>query len=179
VQSTTLSGGELVSNGNNYTLRVLANGNLMFSIRTGPSAWKQHIVTGSNLKDNQWHHVAIARDTTTVSAYIDGALAQTFDTPQQISFTGGPDLVFGQHGKGDPAFNLTGQLDETRIWTSPRTAAEIAANWNKELALPQSGLAGYWQFNQSTGTIVNDISGNNHPLTMSAGAGWAGGFPRQ
>lgn len=179
VQGTTLLGGELMSNGNNYTLRVLANGNLMFSIRTGTSAWKQHVVTGSNLKDNQWHHVAVTRDATTVSAYIDGTLAQTFSTPQQISFTGGPNFVVGQHGQGDPAFNLTGQLDEVRIWTSPRTAAEIAANWNKELTLPQSGLAGYWQFNQSTGTTVNDISGNNRALTMTPGASWVGGFPRQ
>ncbi|HKX73256.1 MAG TPA: LamG-like jellyroll fold domain-containing protein [Candidatus Saccharimonadales bacterium] len=179
VQATTVSGGDILSNGNNYTLRALANGNLMFSTRTGTSAWKQHVVTGSQIKDNQWHHIAVTKDATTVKAYIDGNLIQTFDTPQPVSYTGGPNLVIGQHGNGDPAYTLTGQVDETRIWNVPRTAAEIAANWNKELSLPQSGLIGYWQYNQSTGTTINDASGGNHPLTMTAGAAWVAGFPKQ
>ncbi|HJQ08665.1 MAG TPA: LamG-like jellyroll fold domain-containing protein [Candidatus Saccharimonadales bacterium] len=178
VQATGTGGAELLSNGNNYGLRVQPNGNLLFFAHTGGLIWKTYLLTDVNLKDNAWHHIAITKDATSVKIYLDGVLRNTFAAPETISYTLGNTLALGQHSEGDGNFNLTGQLDEIRVWNIARTTTQIVADKNKELAA-QAGLVGYWQFNEATGFTAPDSSGNNNPLTLTAGATRTAGFPRQ
>ena len=174
--ATGVWGGEIVSNGNNYGARITPDGNVRFYIHTGNFVWKDYVTTGLNLKDNAWHHVAISKDATSVKIYVDGTLRQTFASPEAISYTLGKNLVIGRHGDGDANFNFTGNIDELRIWSTVRTATEIAANRTAELA-PQAGLAMNWRFNEGTGLAAADVAGT-HTLTMTAGATWATGYPR-
>lgn len=177
-QATALGGGELLSNGNNYGLRVMPNGDARFYMRTAASQWAEYTLAGANLKDNVWHHIALAKDSTSAKLYIDGVLRQTFAATQTIAYNTG-NLTIGQHAKADPNFNLTGTIDEVRIWNTARTASQIQSNWKNELTVPQTGLIGYWQLNEAVGTAGADTSGNNHPLNLNTGTGWGANFPTQ
>ncbi|MDF2460748.1 MAG: hypothetical protein K0S68_151, partial [Candidatus Saccharibacteria bacterium] len=178
-EATGIYGGEILSNGNNYGVRLLPDGNLRFYVHTGNYVWKNYETTGVNLKDNVWHHVAVTKSATTAQIYIDGVLKQTFSAPEAVAYTIGNNLVIGRHGDGDNNFNLTGTVDEFRIWNTVRTAAQIQASRSVELTAPVTGLVGYWQFNAGTGTTIADASGNNRPFTAAAGTSWVTGFPRQ
>ena len=39
--------------------------------------------------------------------------------------------------------------------------------------ISSSDLIGYWNFNEGTGSIVRDLSGNGNDGTMIGGAGWS------
>ncbi|MBA4094491.1 MAG: hypothetical protein C0489_10445, partial [Candidatus Accumulibacter sp.] len=44
------------------------------------------------------------------------------------------------------------------MWGVARTAAEIAANYAKPLSGSETGLAGYWRFDEATGTTAADLA---------------------
>lgn len=179
IQNTTLVGSEIFSNGDNYGLRAEPDGSLTFFLHTGNFNWQGFNAFGVNMKDNAWHHVAVVKSASQVIVYIDGVArtTQSFATP--VSYTLGATFVSGAHGNGSTEFNLTGSIDELRIWNTARTASQIQTNMTKELTAPQTGLVGYWQFNATSGTTAPDLSGNNKNLTLSNGAIWGAGFPKQ
>lgn len=179
-QATGIWGGEVVSNGNNWGLRILTDGNVRFFIHTGGLVWENYETTGVNVLDDTWHHLAATKDGDSVKIYIDGVIRQTFASPETISYTLENDLVLGRNGAGDDNFNLTGLIDEVRIWNNVRTDAEIQSNYLQELSGSQAGLSAYWQLNSGSGSDASDQSGNGHTITVNPGAGWSSiGFPRQ
>jgi hypothetical protein len=63
-----------------------------------------------------------------------------------------------------PDRRFDGKIEEVRIWTVARTAAEIKAAMNCELKGDEAGLAGYWNFNQGV------PEGNNSTQTTLSSA---------
>jgi hypothetical protein len=51
--------------------------------------------------------------------------------------------VFSIAGTTTGGEKLTGSLDEVRVWTVTRTAAQIAQSYMVSLSVPQHGLADY------------------------------------
>ncbi len=70
-----------------------------------------------------------------------------------------------------------GGLDELRLWNVARSAAEIQAAMNGEVAGPSVGLVAYWRFNEGSGTTVDDTSAGNLIGTLSSAALWRDGGP--
>ncbi len=171
-----LYGGEVVSNGNNWGIRILTDGNVRFFFHLGNGVWRNLETTGLNLKDNNWHALAVTKDSANVKIYLDGVLKQTFANTEAISYTLSPNIVLGRHGSGDNRFNLTGSVDDLRLWNTVRTASDISTNYNKELTLPQTGLVGYWKFNDNSGTAAVDATGGAS-AALQNGATWQSGFP--
>ncbi len=178
VEATGEWGGELISSGNNYGLRVSPDGNIRFFMHTGNFAWRDYETTGLHINDATWHHIAVSKAATEVKIYVDGVLVQTFTSTEQISYTLGSNLVLGRHGDGDTHFNLTGSIDEVRIWDSVRTAAQIQSAKAIEIG-SQTGLLGYWQNNSIATGVIADQSGHNHTLVLGSGVSLGAGFPRQ
>lgn len=177
VSGVASGGGELVSNGNNYGLRIRPDGSLNFFTHNGSRVWKGYNLTGVNLKDNAWHQIVVTKDLSNVKFYIDGVLKKTVTVTNSISYTLGNNFSVGQHANGDPAFNLTGSVDEVRIWNVARTATQITNNKNIEITAPQTNLLGYWRFNETSGPAA-DLSGKNHPLALGTGVTRGAGFPK-
>jgi len=122
------------------------------------------------------HHIALAYDADAVgndpTIYIDGvSVAITEDsTPVGTRTTDvGSDLIIGNNAATTSTFD--GAIDDVRMWSDTRTAAEISANKDAELTGNESGLVGYWKFNENTGTTANDSSTNSNSGTVS-GATW-------
>ena len=119
-----------------------------------------------------WHHVAGTFDGRYLKLYFDGDLKSTVDNGSTVTINyGDANLVFGaEPGSGSSITNgwfFTGKLDEVRIWSVARTQTEIKANMHTELSGSESNLVAYYNFNEATGTTVNDNSSNSNNGTMT------------
>ena len=78
---------------------------------------------------------------------------------------------FGRTLEFHPSFTpFKGTLDDVRIWKAVRTQSEIEGNLFNHLTGTETGLAGYWRFQEAGGQVVFDSSAN-------ANRGWLGGAP--
>ncbi|GCL43475.1 LamG-like jellyroll fold domain-containing protein [Dolichospermum planctonicum] len=77
--------------------------------------------------------------------------------------------VFNGVGCGQPF----GKVAEVRIWGVALTNDEIAVNAKTLLSGNEPGLLAYYPFNEATGTVVRDQSGQGNNGTVS-GASWWG-----
>ncbi len=145
-----------------------AEGTYLF-VNNGKFSWDTYgstdVVSTTTVNDQEWHHVAMTREGTTVKIYVDGELeatgTYTFTVPQDDSNISSNDSV---------AFN--GEMDEFRIWSDARTAEEIAANYEKQLAGNEDDLTLYYRFDDDPdGTTV----ANKATTTGSALDGTFGG----
>jgi len=102
---------------------------------------------------NTWVHLAFVCDTTT-RLYVNGVLQDS--NPNVINLPLGN---LGYDSSGHPDY-LHGTLDEVRVWNVARTQAQIQANMNHTLSVPQANLVGYWKFDEDSGTYVVDSSGS-------------------
>ncbi|MFJ7498933.1 LamG-like jellyroll fold domain-containing protein [Serratia grimesii] len=64
--------------------------------------------------------------------------------------------------------NLTGRLNEVRIWNSQRTPGQIRNYMNVPIAPNAAGLAGYWPISDGSGHTVGDATG------MGSNGRWIG-----
>ncbi|ETR72034.1 MAG: hypothetical protein OMM_02025 [Candidatus Magnetoglobus multicellularis str. Araruama] len=86
---------------------------------------------------NTWQHIAFTYEQGIGKLYINGTLIQT-----QRGMAG------SLSWKGLIGSNISGQLDELRIWEIARTAAEIRSNIYTPLTGNESGLVSYYQMDQ-------------------------------
>lgn len=99
---------------------------------------------------NQWVHFAMVWNGTNVITYVNGA--------PKITVSGGGTTMLATAqtqltiGCNNPRFScFNGYIDEFRVWKVARTAAEMMANYNKSLVGNETGLVGYWKFNEAPG----------------------------
>jgi hypothetical protein len=127
----------------------------------------------SSISNNVWHHLAMVVDVATTSCkiYVDGVLQQTKTT----SNIGGANTVINS---GDLFFGtlnnfasfMNGQMDDIRFWSKAMTATEVLNDKTAFVIGNEANLLAAWDFENVSGTIVPDISGQNHPGTLNGGA---------
>jgi concanavalin A-like lectin/glucanase superfamily protein len=113
--------------------------------------------SGVNATTAQWVHFAMTWDGTQVQAYVNGVLKSTKvsdNATQKVLKTGTSVVTLGGY-PGENAY-FADYVDELRVWSVARTAAELLAGKDKALVGNEPGLVGYWQFNESAGDITAD-----------------------
>ena len=144
-----------------------------------PSA--NHPITGNTAiaVGTAWHHAAATYDGTTWHLYLDGspdgslAVGQPANAQTNTLTTVGSALTTA----GAPAGFFAGVVDEVRIWSVARTAAQIAAAKNTETTGAQTGLLGRWGLNEASGSTAADSSGNTVTGTLVGSPSRVAGFP--
>ena len=123
------------------------------------------------LLDNVWHHVAITYNGTEVTVVFDGVSTASLEL---ALITAQSSLRFGANG---PFISFVGLLDEFRIWNYVRTQTQIHQNMYANLSGAETGLVGYWRFNEGSGaTAYNDVpNGANGTIY---GATWSTDVPQ-
>ncbi len=170
IKPTTLPGGErtIISKNRDVGLtgyRFMAYDNtLAIVVNNGP---EQHVVVSTQtLSLNTWTHVAATYSGGTVlTLYINGVqeATQTFS-----SLTLGNSTQPVNLGSSEPSANaFNGSLDEVRIWSTVRTAAQIQAKRNCELLGTETGLKAYFKSNQNSGTSLPDATANANNGTLN------------
>lgn len=111
----------------------------------------------------EWYHLAFtkASGTGNVKLYINGTNVTTYSFPITTMYNGTAPFCIGANPA--PASYVDGYMDDVRVWSDERTAAEIIDNMDRELTGNESGLVGYWRFNNNG----NDFTTNNNNLTES------------
>ncbi len=150
-------GGTIVGNhfhGTQWESWELTVGN--FGVNSAPSAATRQSCPFPRIDDGTWHHVAGVWDGDSSVVYVDGAIAAgpvaaplgPWASPYSLS-------IGGRRSTETPpvSSDAYGLIDELQIWSVARTADEIAGSMYAVLGpedteSPDSGLVGYWRFEQ-------------------------------
>jgi hypothetical protein len=128
----------------------------------GATPGLNHPVTGAiSINSGVWYHAAATYDGTKWRLYVNGQL----DTESTVGQPPRADSI--QHAAIGSALTSTGAasgffdgiVDEVRIWNYARSQQQIQENLNLEIA-GGPGLLGRWSFNEASGSLVVDNSGN-------------------
>ena len=109
-----------------------------------------------------WNHIAISFDRDgDMIAYVNGVnVASKSIAGSTGDLTSVNPFNIGQDGTGTYGGQIEGQLDEFRIWNDIRTETEIREGVCELLTGSEPGLIAYYQFEDATGTVVTDVTGN-------------------
>ncbi|MDD4374710.1 MAG: T9SS type A sorting domain-containing protein [Bacteroidales bacterium] len=146
-------------------------GKLQLGIDVG--GW-QSVMGNASINTGSWIHVAVVKNNSSVSLYVNGILDATGDidsNPNVPNFLIGAALKQGSLISGH---YFPGKIDEVRIWNTARTEAEIRENMMRNLAGNENGLVAYYRFDHLDGTTLYDqtSNANNGTLTNMEPADW-------
>jgi len=142
---------------------------------------------GGDLKTGNWLHFAVTyadrADTSEGNVarkvYLNGELIRTqnvnWDTTGGSWTTGyGDGMYFGGRNLKNSSNNGYNNgwacgLDEVAIYNTAKDSDWVTRVYNRRQAHKgQSGLVGYWNFNEGGGTTIKDLSGNGNHGTFAA-----------
>ncbi len=150
-----------------YTGYVVAGWGRQFIISTDGGTEGLVIGTSEEIEDGNWHHIACVWEANTTNGfrtYLDGVL-----TNQRTSEnTTLPEIISGAWlGSYNGTEWINGSLDEVRIWNTARTGSEIREDMCKTLTGNENGLVAYYSFDNTSGTTLQDFSGNSYDGTLT------------
>ena len=109
----------------------------------------------------QWTHVAGTYDGEKICFYENGELKRLNDNASGPIDMGSMNVYMGyRYYNSNSLFH--GKIAEVRIWNIARTQTEIQSDMFTQLSGTETGLVGYWPFDEGSGMIVNDHSENEN-----------------
>ena len=161
--------GLIISREGEYLLSVGSDNQIYYAIANTNPRWTW-IGTGYTVSVNQWTHIAFTYNNGEIKLYGNGKLAYYYQGSGAIgdAVTSQDELRIGNRQSNNSEF-FKGEIDEVRVWNTTRTQAEIQTNLSQKLTGTEQGLVGYWNFEESTGDKVNDLTANNNQGTLTNG----------
>ena len=143
-------------------------------------------VTAPDTYENSWYHLVFTYNSTTRSTgfYVDGDSIGSVTMEADIKNYSTDYIVgMGNTNLSSPhRYPFSGKIDELAIFSKVLATDEILELYKSGSGLnltsdsgdytSSSNLAGYWRFDEGTGTTVADASGNNNNGTIYRGATW-------
>ncbi len=133
--------------------------------------WGDDLNTPISYTNSDWHHWACTYDASSKSRiiYCDGVVV--------ASGTAAANYL----GKGPVSIAVAaplgawfgGSLDDLRIWSGVRSAAQIAASLNSQLTGVEPGLLASWEFDEGSGSATAaDSTGNSNTGVLVNSPAW-------
>jgi serine protease len=124
-----------------------------------------------------WQHVAVTYDDAGHAQFFVNGLAQPVNTFRVVGTAAENNTWFDLHVGNDAAGSLPfqGEIDELRVWNRVRTAEELLADLHVPVLGTETGLIGYWPFDEGRGGTAQDVT----PFGVHgevAGAEWRAGY---
>ena len=125
-----------------------------------------------NLNTNIWYHIAATFDTDAneVRVYLNGSEVESWSTTRNPTAST-EDLFIGKSRYSNEFWK--GKLDDVRIYNRALDASEIAqlhtlteGSHCVQTDTLCTGLVGYWQFDEDSGTVAADSSGTGNDGTL-------------
>jgi hypothetical protein len=150
--------------------------------RVVPGYWNSTIpestfaIGKSNVCDGSWHHVVGIYKPGRLLVYVDGRPDGSRIAPASPLANDSEPLTLGASDYGDGSYFLKGTLDEVRIYAYAWSDSQVAADYDRYARPPEpaKSLVAHYDFDQSSGSILLDRSGNGHDGTIT-GALWTQG----
>jgi hypothetical protein len=137
---------------------------------------------GPFINDGFWHHIAVIIDRANGARIVTDSLVTTLVTSNEDFFKVGSidsdyPVVIGQDGTENysDGHKLPASVDEIRIW---KTAVDpqVLLDWRSKKINSShpnySDLAGYYSFDEGTGTTAADLSGKGHNAELINNPVW-------
>ena len=149
-----------------------------FSLQIGTTQKIAAMVSGTYLTTNwtpkidTWYHIVATHDSTTNEnvLYVNGNRENSSTYP--VSYEANAKTYIGVFYTSPNLF-FDGLIDEVRVYNRALSAAEIQALYNSSAAkfAPPSntGLVGYWSFDDGAGISATDFSGKNNAGVFPGG----------
>lgn len=140
-----------------------------------PGRGNPKLCSTNAFNDGAWHHIAGTLGSTSgMRVYVDGQEVAADALTTTSSFPGGNAfrLGYGHFAFVSALIYMKGHIDEVRVWNVERSAADIAANYDKNVAANTAGLQGNWKLDESgfSATAKDEVlaadggAGNNASL---------------
>lgn len=123
------------------------------------------------INDGNWHHLAVVFDRDDMlTIYQDGILTNQTSMAglNGLNIDAGYPINILQDGTGTSPYFMDAKIDELRLWNTTRTTQQIRENMHLTLNCSATGLAAYYQFNETTGDCLDVIGGHHGTLMNSA-----------
>ncbi|MCP5368563.1 MAG: LEPR-XLL domain-containing protein, partial [Hyphomicrobiales bacterium] len=133
------------------------DGNINFFV----NSWSG-VKVSAFLASGVWTHLAGTYDGSELKLYVNGELVDSLAYTGAINHSLSPLRI----GSGAGNYPWTGAVDEVRVWNVARTQEQIAADLDQVLTGAETGLVGYWRFEEAGGTAVDDLAGGDNPGTL-------------
>ena len=122
---------------------------------------------GITSASDQWVHIAMVWDGTSLLTYVNGALKLTSKSTMSgvtALATGQSVLSIGCNPTNNPPACFNGYLAEFRVWNVARAAADILANYKKSAVGNETGLVAYYKFDDAAGatTATDSVTAAGH-----------------
>lgn len=151
------------SGGQAAGLSVLSNGDLRYHWNSGGYNW----VSQARLMQNEWTHVALVVEPTSVTIYKNGVPYRHVFNVNVHDFTS--PIAIGADLNGGARF-FKGLMDEVCIYQRALSQNEIREYMHlARTHTPNNGLLNYYQFNESEGSALDRQGVNHASLNSPAG----------
>ncbi|MCX4774604.1 LamG-like jellyroll fold domain-containing protein [Streptomyces sp. NBC_01285] len=144
-RTDTGRGGRIVGYGNNIgsaqghtsgisdkLLYLTDNGRLAFGVQVGSTSSRPTVTSAASYNDNAWHHAVATQGPSGMRLYVDGASVGSNATAGNRSYNGywrvGGDAMANGWPNRPTSTYFAGQVDETAIYPSALSAAQVAAH---------------------------------------------------
>jgi hypothetical protein len=132
------------------------------------------ISTDFSVDEAEWQHVAAVFDPSgdsgaEVRFYKNGIEAEVDIT---LAFDDSTNPLYLGSDQGLTKF-FDGHIDEVRVWNVVRTENEIRAMMDQSLSGDETGLVGYWNFDQGFGDVALDLTTSASHGFFLGGAFWS------
>ncbi|KAA3657835.1 MAG: LamG domain-containing protein [Calditrichaeota bacterium] len=159
---------------NNYTIHQSGPdvgsefGHLRFT--GAPPVWPGFLESNTQIPLDEWHHVAITWDGTTLKFYLDGQADGEHALTGPLGTNDEPLHIGADFPGGDEFWN--GAIDEVKLWNVALSQKHVKTAMNGHSSPRANALAGIWTFGEGSGTAVNDRSTNNNDGVLVGDATW-------
>ena len=129
-------------------------------------AFRKGKIAGMEGIQEKWTHVCgVMRGATDVDVYINGIniggnFSGSSDSPMASLFPSDVAKI-GYHLSNGVVYRFKGLMDELRIFNKGLSETEIRQQMCKKLTGNETGLIGYWTFDETTGATLADKSSNH------------------
>ncbi len=153
---------------NGYQLVFGQDGKLSLLFNASGESWPANSVSTPPLDIlNRWTHIAATYDNDTMRLYVNGQLAASNTIGAKSVVKSLSNLRIGNDDNAYVFFD--GLIDEVRVWNTARSASAILTGMSQSLTGAESGLAGYWPFNEGSGGVASDLSPNKNSGILGNG----------
>ena len=163
---TPLGTSDSVHNSDGYLVAILNGKIAVFLSNNGTN--EQNFSSNSSVSSNTWTHVSLTFDSGVAKLYINGVLDKEVNVSGITSLhKSSQDLSIGAtHTSSGTSYYFNGQIDEARIWNIARPSTDIQNDMYQTLSGNETGLVGYWNMDEATGTTLVDSSVNSNNGTL-------------
>ena len=120
--------------------------------------------SNSTLLPDRWYHIVLISHPDYRKIYIDGTEDISAGGIGDIVPSPNRNLIIG--GSSSKGYLWNGHIDDVRIYNYALDEGEIQEIMSGEATGAESGLMGYWKFNESSGSTAFDSSGNGNNGTI-------------